>query len=405
MIDNLLGKTIIDFLEGCRQKQNDNMISLFQCNKEVYPKRIVIDSLETAVNQDEILNDTSRLSRNEEFRRFIVEQAKNDRKEEMNKLKRKQLVTDDGKEHLLYDTLIKKAKEELCILNWTWFVENNCKSILAIFPNIRDWRWILLEYLFRYYEKVKYGRFINYTQGCPLERYLSENAIRFNFQENYGLLNIDENWILKSGIPSKVFLPKIDTHIILRHIPSDILALIDKCRHETRFKLALRPDYNICGDKIRDLQYVCEEKRFGKSYSGQLSTIDCISQYYDKDWGNDWLIINPEGEGITFEEILEDGYQDQNNYVTQVVHMQFVKVDGKEYITHIDHEYVFYSEDEIKEKRINLRIKGNARKRYKTFKIDDARIPFVNEANSNLLYKVLICYFTKGELIDEYFKG
>jgi hypothetical protein len=83
----------------------------------------------------------------------------------------------------------------------------------------------------------------------------------------------------------------------------------------------------------------------------------------------------------------------------------FKEIEGVEIITHIDHEYVFYDEAGIKAKKNKLLTKGEARDRYKTFKIDDAIIPFSLEVSNNLLYQVLISYFTKGDLVDEYFKG
>ena len=40
----------------------------------------------------------------------------------------------------------------------------------------------------------------------------------------------------------------------------------------------------------------------------------------------------------------------------------------------------------------------------KTFKIDNAKIPYTTETSENVLYKVLMAYFTKSELVDEFFR-
>lgn len=78
--------------------------------------------------------------------------------------------------------------------------------------------------------------------------------------------------------------------------------------------------------------------------------------------------------------------------------------DGVEYITHLDHEYMFYTEDAMKIKSNQLLEKGKARPKYKTFKLDDTHIPYSLDTTTILLYQVLINYFAKGNLVDEFFQ-
>lgn len=400
----MLDKVLIDFFEKCRECGFERETTMFQGGGYRYGFD-VIKTLKEAGNQEDILDCVTALAEKDDFKVYVLGQVRRGRENDIRRWERKQLVSCNDDEYRYYDILISKAKEYLVVLDWNWYVENNCKTYCNICQDAKDWRWILLDHLFGYYVNTKYGLFLDYIKGCPLEKYLIEKKIDPSFTDNYGLLHIDKTWVLKSGKPSKVFVPHINTHVLLRHTPSDLIALVDRWRIETVFDLALRPDYNVCGDNILDLQYICEEKDFGRSYSGQLSTIGQLSKYYDREWANDWLIVQHTGKDVTFEEVLEDGPHDQDYYVTQVVHMQFYQEGEHEYITHIDHEYVFYDESGIEAKRNNLQEKGEARNRYKTFKIDNARIPFVNEAKSNVLYKVLTCYFTKGELVDEFFKG
>ena len=86
------------------------------------------------------------------------------------------------------------------------------------------------------------------------------------------------------------------------------------------------------------------------------------------------------------------------------MHLQYVEEEGREFITHIDHEYVFYSVNEIEEKRNSHKSKGESRTRYITFKIDNAKIPYTTETSENVLYKVLMAYFTESELVEEFFR-
>lgn len=403
-MESLLRDVIINFFEHCRAMSFAKEISIYQGVRPILDFD-VIRCLKEAHDKDEILLELSSLSKLDNFKEFVLGQVEKESKEDINRWQREQLASKTDNDYRFYEIQIEKTKEYLSVLNWEWFIENNCHSLCEICNDAEDWRWGLIDNLFRYYLQVKYGRFLEYYKGCPLEKYLTNHGLENCIDDHYGLMKMDTLWVLKNGNPPKVFIPKLNTHVILRHIPSNLLGLIDEKRNTSDFKLSLRPDYHVCGDKIRDLQYICEERDFGRGYCGKLSKIENLSKFYDKDWINDWLIVRHNGEEITFEEILEDGPQDQDHFVTQVVHLMFKEIEGVEIITHIDHEYVFYDEAGIKAKKNKLLTKGEARDRYKTFKIDDAKIPFSLEVSNNLLYQVLISYFTKGDLVDEYFKG
>ena len=84
---------------------------------------------------------------------------------------------------------------------------------------------------------------------------------------------------------------------------------------------------------------------------------------------------------------------------------------------HLDHEYIFYDLDEYEKRLSNYRIKGQARKRIKTFKIDRSRIPLdypcnilrIGESGREkiavpFIYFVLNAYFEHKDLLSEYFQ-
>lgn len=397
-----LGETIILFFEKWRINCFSKEIAFYQGEKGVYSKGF-IDFLKEIENKDELMAALSDLTEKPEFRTFVLNQDRRVRIEEINKWTREQLRANNEGEFGYFDELIKNTKEYLSILDWDWYIQNKCCSISEAIPSIEDWKWVLLANLFNYYVDMEYGKFLIYEKGCPLDYYLEAHKLQGQIDNHYGLLKIDDEWKLKPGQPSRVFVPQLNTHLILRHISTDLIELIAEWRREMKFDLSVRPDYYVCGDGFGEKGKIYEEKDFGRSYKGKLSTVDSLSKYYDRVWVNDWLLVLHEGKDITFEEILEDGPHDQDNFVTQIVHMQYVDEGGLEYITHIDHEYAFYNESGMDVKRNKLDTKGEARTRYKTFKIDNAHIPFVNDTSRNILYKVLTCYFTKGELVDEYF--
>lgn len=143
-----------------------------------------------------------------------------------------------------------------------------------------------------------------------------------------------------------------------------------------------------------------------KLYSTLTAYGDCL-----------WVVTDP--GNITFEELCDDFVDFEGTIVTQVVHLQYKFLDGKTYITHLDHEYVFYTPEEYNNRIINATQKGTAKQRMKSFKIDNSKIPFdfrceVSRKNENghglqvekeqFLCYVLECYFKHKDLLNEYFQ-
>lgn len=90
-----------------------------------------------------------------------------------------------------------------------------------------------------------------------------------------------------------------------------------------------------------------------------------------------------------------------------MVHCEYFQEGNNFFISHLDHEYIFYSEEEYREREKNI----NQKKRVKTFKIDNSKIPFifslkegVNEERINILLLILEGYFKKKDLLKEYFQ-
>lgn len=165
-----------------------------------------------------------------------------------------------------------------------------------------------------------------------------------------------------------------------------------------------------------------EAVEFGKIFNyNTLGSDNLISKLYSKNI-NDALWINIDNENITFEEIKEDFYYYKDMVVTQVFHFQYKKDMNKCYLTHFDHEYVFYTLEEYEIRCKEVSQKGKAKKRLKSFKADKCFIPidYTIEYRKNILddnmeireetykvcslYFILICYFDHVDLINEYFE-
>ena len=98
-----------------------------------------------------------------------------------------------------------------------------------------------------------------------------------------------------------------------------------------------------------------------------------------------------------------------------MIHLQYKTEDNETYITHLDHEYIFYTIEEYEKRLGEYNQKGTAKRRMKSFKIDQARIPFNYQCkiykkdnsgseNELFLYFVLDSYFKHKDLLKEYFQ-
>ena len=298
-----------------------------------------------------------------------------------------------------------KKKQDFTVLNWNWYVDNNLKSFSDFLPYLPDWKYPLLHFLCKKYENLNYGKYQDFYQNARLKLYLDEHKIVSNMEDNYGLITLDNHWSLVQGNPPKICIKELSTHILTKHIPNKIVLLLQKLRSEHKLTLSVRPDYNICGDRIKNIGLVNEELEFGKAYQGRVSKIIKLSKFFDVKNYNDALIIvhDQEGKNIYFEELLDDMVEDKESIVTNLLHIEYISEGNVDFIKHMDHEYIFYSINEYIDKLSDIRTRGKERKKYKTFKIDDAHIKVDGNPENNIIIEALKSYFTKHNLIEEFF--
>ena len=258
-------------------------------------------------------------------------------------------------------------------------------------------------------DKARKNRF-NIPKNNSLEKLYQENGIDLNsidIQYNkYKLLTVDNNFEISiSNIP-KVHDKRLDIYLYITEIEDGFLQLLKELQEQKYISdLALRPEYTDVSKDLQDLSIALEEKEFGKIFSfGNLGNPTITKLYSTDKYDNKlWILIDE--ENITFEELLEDFEVHDNSIVTQVIHLQYKKEEDNYIIHHIDHEYIFYTEDEYMERETNPMQKGEAKTRYKTFKVDNSKIPFILDDGSFFLYKVLDTYFVNKDLIKEYFQN
>jgi len=259
---------------------------------------------------------------------------------------------------------------------------------------------------------------------CNLkEIYLTKNRKDSQFQK-YGLVEMDDNCEMMAIDPPRFYDKSINKTIHLVNVPKELLEIFINMRINNLYnRISLRGS-NVCTDILdgkNDLESVMEAMEFGIPFSIENFENMSLTRLYSKDY-NDALWIKIDETDMTFEELCrnEDNYND--SIITQVVHLQYKKDNANIIITHIDHEFIFYTPDEYALRKRNASIKGTDLKRLKSFKIDDAKIPVDYICNRHIniynlekpeshhegvpfLIFVLKSYFKHKDLIDEYFVG
>lgn len=226
----------------------------------------------------------------------------------------------------------------------------------------------------------------------------------------YGLIPIDTERTLHSfDEPVRIYDQEIDKTVFLlvsRPLAMVFQKLVDEKRID---EIAFRGDnwYIYEGENRRGS--LMEAVEAGMIFDLEIASLPEMSKLVSDNSYNDSLWITVDDENITFEELCDDIIVEDDSVVTQVIHLQY----SKKNITHIDHEYIFYSLEEYEERQC-VRRKGEAGKRFKTFKVDKSAIPF-NYACTMLsrdgedisvpfIYFVLNTYFVHKDLLKEYFQ-
>ena len=374
---------------------------------------------------EELIPEIQSLLDNESFQNRIVQLEKNKAKEELRSIINKLDTTnynEEEKQNALrfYAPEIKRYRDKIKNLDFEKFVsdcEELFNSLLDIYKNDLEFykqihtHLCIARILFEDYkrDKTRKNRF-NIPTNNALEKVYKENAIDLNSVDKqynkYKLLTVDNNFEISiSNIP-KLYDKRLYIYLYINEIKEDFLQLLKELQEQKYISdLALRPEYTNVSKDLQDLSIGLEEKEFGKIFSFENLGNPTITKLYSTNKYDNklWIIIDE--ENITFEELLEDFKVYDNSIVTQVIHLQYKEEEDNYIIHHIDHEYIFYTEDEYIERENNSIQKGEAKTRFKTFKVDNSKIPFILNDGSFFLYKVLDTYFVNKDLIEEYFEN
>lgn len=315
----------------------------------------------------------------------------------------------------------RKALEELSVVSLDEWIDRQCGWATAEKKEITNTEFKALLYLYYVFEDINRVR----KHPCCTDNDRLEVVYKNIFEKKsqyskYGLLPIDESRKVILIDPPRIYDKIVDKTLFIKNVPKELLAHIYDMFEEGMIgELALRvSNYDIYDGRAL-YQYLCEAVERGKIFDFiSLGTYGVTRLYSDKYDNCLWVKI--ESDSITFEELCDDFLVYEDCIITQVIHMEYVNEGNQTYITHLDHEYIFYSIEDYEQRCKNVDQKGEAHKRWKSFKIDSAKIPFLkridvekkdeygNVIGSNdeqFLCYVLECYFFHKDLLKEYFQN
>lgn len=259
--------------------------------------------------------------------------------------------------------------------------------------------------LFKHLSRHDGSRFIIPRESLLASEYANAeiNLFASDAQFNaYGLLTVVDEMEFSEIKPLEPFDRRVGKHLTLDADESTVRELVALKKIGTIGKLSFRPRFNIGLRSGTSLNLAMEELERGVLFKLSRLNQPEVTKLYSTNYDTLW--VKSSDRDLTFEELVHDYVIEGDYIVTQVVHLEHSKQNGVYFINHIDHEYIYYTVDQYENRQTDPGQKGEARSRIKTFKVDDAKIPFTLPDGRWFLYTVLERHFHNTALIQEYFQ-
>lgn len=248
-----------------------------------------------------------------------------------------------------------------------------------------------------------FSKFDNAT-ASELASLYSDHGIDLSFVDRqfdkYKLLSLNNNITINNYHDSQTLVDDRINRYLWIDVPRELLSAF-----EGTIKDGLINDISFSITGITEFVPALEELEIGSVFDFEALKLPVISKLYDSDDFENalWIKVGKD-QSITFEELCADFPILNGKVITQAVHLEFSVEDDVYFINHLDHEYFIYSEEEYERRRGEPDARGFAK--WKSFKIDNARIPLNFSFNGRyFLFIVLDSYFKNKELLREYFEA
>lgn len=242
----------------------------------------------------------------------------------------------------------------------------------------------------------------------------------------YNLRSVTKETELLIGIPNRILDSQHPVQLLIEHTPSYILTLFERLRNESLIKdLALltcdavlietnKHIFVELGFQVTPLPLTVENLqrqapgevvgtvlRTRAATSDSKTILPSVWTFYKP--GSDdksWCSITD--NSMTFEEIAHVPELLADCAVTRMIHLEYFVEGGRYFVSHIDHEFIFYTLEEFDLRAKDPYQKGNARKRLKTFKIDQSTIPFMLDDGTLFVHTLIDACFDKPQLLMDF---
>lgn len=275
------------------------------------------------------------------------------------------------------------------------------------------------------YQNYKYNLTSKYCGDINVLKQLYQGVLEKNSElHTYKLIELTPTCEMLAIDPPRIYDPRIDKTLFLSNVSKELLGtFIELGRSKLYEKISLRVSNSIINifDGKYEMQTIFEAVERGKVFSIQNIGDNLVTKLYSVNYADSLWIKSTDSE-ITFEELCEYESTFNGSTITQVIHLSYLNKGNETFVTHIDHEFVFYSKSDYEKRKVNSDIKGNEYTRLKSFKIDKANIPLTlpikrkvtlyDEVSDTVLHKtetvpfivyILKSYLKHTDLIDEYF--
>ena len=272
------------------------------------------------------------------------------------------------------------------------------------------------------YSSVDYklNNIYQYYKELDFDLYKEDKQFR-----KYNLFSLNESCEVFVGLPSRVY-DKVNNLQFVVNLPEHIIRLFEDLRSngmirdlafnvqsnpiiesERRIFILLGNVSPVLPIKLKGLErkqsygVSCDVVKFpGEQLKTRLPSPAIYRYYSDSSQDSIWVFVKE--NSIVFEEILQNQEVLEDCVVTQLIHLEYYCENNDFFISHIDHEYVFYTYDEFDARELNSDQKGSARKRIKTFKIDGSKVPFLLSDDVFFLITILDAFLINTDLLIDF---
>lgn len=239
----------------------------------------------------------------------------------------------------------------------------------------------------------------------------------------YNLYSITDDIELMIGIPNRVFDSRQPVQMLIEDTPKHVLELFERLRTAgliENLALLVCSDAWVETDQRIFVTFGHEVNQLPLTYGflSQLPSVELthsiirksslpiggtnvfpsVSIFREPDSKDEtWCLIT--SNSMTFEEIAYSPRLLEDCAVTQMIHLEYFVEDGRLCVSHIDHEYIFYTHEEFDLRAKDPYQKGSARKRLKTFKIDHSSVPFMLDDGTLFVHTLIGAFFKRPHLL------